>query len=279
MILIVDCGSTKAEWVVLENKNVVERYITNGFNPNFNDLKLLTGIIHDCFNKVNECKSITSVSYYGSGCGNDVNASKVRSAFEEFFADAEVEVSSDILGSCRALLGNENGIACILGTGSNACLYDGKNIVKNAVSLGYVLGDEGSGCHIGKQIVHDYFYYTMPNDLRQKFSDEFKLTRDALIESVYKSPQPSRFLASFTKFAAGNIDNQYIANLVSKSFNEFIDYCICPLTKEDNGETVGFVGSVAYYFKDVLKQCLENHHFNVGKIIKSPMDGLIRFYS
>lgn len=279
MILIVDCGSTKAEWVVLENKNVVEMCVTNGFNPNFNELNLLTGIIHDCFNKVIECKSVASVFYYGSGCGNDVNVAKVKSVFEEFFTDANVEVCSDVMASCHALFGNGNGIACILGTGSNACLYNGKNIVKNAVSLGYVLGDEGSGCHIGKQIVHDYFYYTMPNDLRQKFSDEFKLTRDALIENVYKSPQPSRFLASFAKFASENIGNQYIADLVSRCFNEFIDYYICPLTKEYHGETVGFVGSVAFYFQDLLKQCLENKGFNVGKIIKSPMEGLIRFYS
>lgn len=279
MILIVDCGSTKAEWVVLENKNVVEKYITNGFNPNFCNLNILSSVTLDFIGKNAEYKSITKIYFYCSGCGNEDNVAKVKIILKDIFVKAEVEVYPDVLASCHALFGNENGIACILGTGSNACLYDGKNIVKNAVSLGYVLGDEGSGCHIGKQIVHDYFYYTMPNDLRQKFSDEFKLTRDALIESVYKSPQPSRFLASFTKFAAGNIGNQYIVDLVSKSFNEFIDYCICPLTKEDNGETVGFVGSVAYYFKDVLKQCLENHHFNVGKIIKSPMDGLIRFYS
>jgi len=276
MILIIDCGSSKADWAFLENDFLVKKCVTNGFNPNFNDLDLLSRITIYSISENIDNKDVTNIYYYGSGCGNETNIIKVKSVFENIFTNAKVDVYSDILGSCHALFGNEPGIACILGTGSNACFYDGKKITKNAISLGYVLGDEGSGCHIGKQIVHDYFYGIMPDNLRVKFNEKYNLKRDILIEKVYKSEQPSRFLASFSKFASENIDNQYIEDLISKSFNDFINYYIEPLS--DNKD-VAFVGSIAFYFQNILRKCIENHHLNVKKILKSPMDGLVKFHS
>lgn len=276
MILIIDCGSTKADWTFLESENIIERFTTNGFNPNFCDLNLLSSITLENIHQNIDIKNITNVYYYGTGCGNDININKVKSVFEAIFINAKIEVFSDILGSCRALFGNEPGIACILGTGSNACFYDGKNITKNVVSLGYMLGDEGSGCYIGKQIIHDYFYGIMPDDLHKKFNEEYNLTRDVLIEKVYKSAQPSRFLASFTKFASENIENQYIKNLISKCFDEFIELYIKPFESYEN---IGFVGSIAFYFQDILCKCIENQNLNIKEIVKSPMDGLIDYYS
>lgn len=275
MISIVDCGSTKAEWVFLEGAKIVERHVTNGFNPNFCDINLLSSIALENISQNIDNKDIMKLNFYGSGCGSADNVANVKAILKDIFYNADVEVYSDILATCHALFGNESGIACILGTGSNACLYDGENIRENAVSLGYVLGDEGSGCHIGKQVVHDYFYGTMPDELRHEFEAEYRLTRNTLIEKVYKSPQPSKFLASFAKFAGENINNQYITNVVSNCFNDFIKYCVNPLGKCEN---VGFVGSVAYHFSDILKQCFESQNFNIKKIVKSPMDGLVDYY-
>ena len=275
MITIVDCGSTKAEWVFLEDDKIIERIVTNGFNPNFNDINLLSSIALENISQNIDNKDIVRIFFYGSGCGSTDNAAKVKDSLKDIFFNADVEVFSDILASCHALLGSESGIACILGTGSNACFYDGEKITESATSLGFILGDEGSGCHIGKKIAHDYFYGMMPDGLRRKFDEEYNLSRNTLIEKVYKSPQPSRFLASFAKFAGENIANQYIRDTVSNCFNDFIRYCINPLGKCEN---IGFVGSVAYHFKDILKQCLANQNLNVKKIVKSPMDGLVDYY-
>ncbi|MCQ2306491.1 MAG: hypothetical protein MJ000_02865 [Bacteroidales bacterium] len=276
MISIVDCGSTKAEWVFLEGDKIVERYVTNGFNPNFCDINLLSSIALEIISQNVNNKDAVKIFFYGSGCGSTDNVAKVKVILKEIFYNADVEVYSDILASCHALLGSESGIASILGTGSNACFYDGEKIAENATSLGFILGDEGSGCHIGKKIAHDYFYGTMPDELRQKFEAEYRLTRNTLIEKVYKSPQPSRFLASFAKFAGENTANQYIIDVVSSCFNDFIKYCINPLGKCEN---IGFVGSVAYHFQDILKKCLENQNLNVKKIVKSPTDGLVDYYA
>jgi len=275
MIAIIDTGSTKADWTLLNGDEIVERFTTNGFNPNFCDLELISNIIFENTKNI-DIDKVTDVFFFGTGCGSDENIIRVKSVFEKIFINAKINVYSDLFGACHSLFGDESGIACILGTGSNACLYDGKNIIKNAVSLGFVLGDEGSGCHIGKKIVHDYFYGIMPDDLREKFNEKYNLTRDALIENVYRSEQPSRFLASFTKFANENIDNQYIEDLISKSFDDFINYYIKPL---GDNKDIAFVGSIAFYFKDILRKCIDNHHLNIKKIVKSPMDGLIDYYA
>mgnify|MGYP003293333216 FL=1 len=279
MILIADCGSTKADWVLLDGEKVARQFTADGFNPNFCDMDFISSMtLNDiCQNIDIEC--IEKLFFYGTGCGNPSNVEKMKKVLSGIFKCSEIEVFSDILGSCHSLFGHEPGIACILGTGSNACLYNGRDIEKNAVSLGYLLGDEGSGCHIGKKIVHDYFYGIMPEDLRRNFDSDYEIDRNTLIAKVYKNPQPSKYLASFSKFANMHIDNQYIVNLVSDCFDEFVKYFIIPLTKNGECNDVGFIGSVAFYFQDILRERLAQHGLSCGEIVKNPMDGLVRFYS
>lgn len=276
MITIVDCGATKSEWVFIDGEKIVERYVTDGFNPNFCSLDLLSSITLENISNNIDIKDITNVYYYGSGCGNFINIVKIKNLLSGIFNESKVEVFSDVLAACHALFGNDHGIACILGTGSNACLYDGEKVIKNATSLGYILGDEGSGCHIGKNIVHDYFYGIMPADLSEKFNEKYQLTRDSLIETVYKSSQPSRYLAAFTKFASENIEYQYIIDIVTKCFDDFTQFYILPFNVS---EKAGFVGSTAFYFQEILRNCLLKNGIVLGEIIQSPMDGLIKFYS
>lgn len=278
MILIADCGSTKAEWVLLDGEKVARRLTADGFNPNFCDMDLISSVTLCNICQNIDIKSISNIYFYGTGCGSSSNVEKMKEVFSGIFTYSEIEVFSDVLGSCHSLFGNEPGVACILGTGSNACLYNGKGIEKNAVSLGYLLGDEGSGCHIGKKIVHDYFYGIMPEDLRRNFDFEYEIDRNTLIGKVYKNPQPSKFLASFSKFANKNIDNQYVVDLVSGCFDEFIKYFIIPLTENGKFHDVGFIGSVAFYFQDILRERLLRQGLRCCKIVKNPMDGLIGFY-
>lgn len=302
MTLICDCGSTKAEWVVLNDGNVVKRFITNGFNPNFTDGETIKSIISEA-NDVVDNEEVSRVFFYGSGCGSEANKIKVSMLFAMVFKINDIEVFPDTLGACHALFGNNPGIACILGTGSNACVYDGEKITETVASLGFMIGDEGSGCHIGKRIVHDYFLGLMPEDLRNKFDEKYHLDRETFLKRVYQGEQPSRFLAEFARFAAENIENEYIKIVVGDCFEGFLNSSfrlkrnevkcngeILGLrelsdTKENGGfldklemTPIGFVGSIAYVFQDILLQVLSNHHINCSKILKNPMDGLIEYY-
>lgn len=274
MILICDCGSTKAEWTLLDGNDVAKRFITNGFNPNFTDNLTMNNIIGEAINSIDN-QNVSSVYFYGSGCGSDGNQLKIKLIFSKLCPQAKAEVYPDTLAACHALFGKNPGVACILGTGSNASVYDGENITQSVASLGFMLGDEGSGCHIGKRIVHDYFLGIMPEDLRAKFDEKYHLNRDAFLKRVYQGEQPSRYLAEFTMFAMEYIENQYIKNIVGECFEEFMNV---EMRLDASLHDIAFVGSVAFTFKDILLQVLENHNIKCSKIIKSPMDGLIEYY-
>lgn len=278
MTLIIDCGSTKAEWVLLNGKNVVSRFVSNGFNPNFCDEKLIAEIIENSLQNIDN-QNVKRVIFYGSGCGSEANQNKIKVIFKKALNKAEIVVFPDTLGACHALFGKKPGIACILGTGSNACVFDGEKITRSVASLGFMIGDEGSGCHIGKRIVHDYFLGLMPEDLRLKFDEKYHLDRDAFLKRVYQGEQPSRFLAEFAKFASENIDNQYIRDVVGGCFEEFLlSFRLERSVMEKSSSNVGFVGSIAYIFKEILLQQLENYNIKCSIILKNPMDGLIEFY-
>ena len=313
MTLICDCGSTKAEWVLLDGENVAKRFVTTGFNPNFTDGEAIKNIVGEAKDTVGN-QAINKIRFYGSGCGTEANQNKVAMILAMVFKINDIEVYPDTLGACHALFGNNPGIACILGTGSNACVYDGKRITESVASLGFMIGDEGSGCHIGKRIVHDYFLGLMPEDLRKKFDDKYHLDREAFLKRVYQGEQPSRFLAEFAKFAAENIENEYIKIIVGDCFEGFLNSSFRLKRNEVkcNGEIlglrelsdikenggfirqanafassgldklemtpIGFVGSIAFVFQDILLQHLSNHHITCSKILKNPMDGLIEYY-
>ncbi len=274
MTLICDCGSTKAEWAVFNDGNVAKQFITNGFNPNFTDGETIKSIISEVKNIVDN-QDVNKIFFYGSGCGSEANKIKVSMLFAMVLGVNDIEVYPDTLGACRALFGNSPGIACILGTGSNACVYDGGKITETVASLGFMIGDEGSGCHIGKRIVHDYFLGLMPENMRKKFDEKYHLDRETFLKRVYQGEQPSRFLADFTKFAAENIDNQYVKTIVGDCFEQFISSSI---PYGSGRSDVAFVGSIAFIFQDILLKHLANHNIKCSKILKNPMDGLIEYY-
>ena len=278
MKLIIDCGSTKADWVIINGKNTVVSFQTEGFNPNYTDKKYISSIILDNTIYTPYIQEITKVFFYGSGCGKEENCALVKDILASIFTNAEINVTHDMLAACHALLGNRNGISCILGTGSNSCFYDGNEITEKSISLGYVIGDEGSANQIGKKIVHDYFYKIMPDDLSVKFESEYSINISDFIENIYHKNQVSRYLAEFSKFAYANKEHDYIKNLCSKCFDEFIEYFILKFKPTSNTE-IGFVGSIAYYFQDILSERLEDKGLNMSKIVKNPIEGLIDYYS
>ena len=278
MKLIVDCGSTKADWVILDKDNIVKKTQTDGFNPNYADKEYILSIALNNNFYIAYLQDITEVLFYGSGCGIQHNIDLIKDVFKSIFIHSEIYVYSDMMAACHAVSAHRKSIVCILGTGSNSCLFNGKDIAEKAVSLGYIIGDEGSGSHIGKSIVHDYLYRMMPEDISSKVDEEFDVDVNSFIHNVYHSNKPSQYLASFAKIAIENKNNDYIINICRRCFDEFIDCFIMRYDKCREYE-ISFVGSIAYYFQDIIKERLEIKNLKMGEVLKSPIEGLVRYYS
>jgi N-acetylglucosamine kinase-like BadF-type ATPase len=273
MWLIIDAGSTKMEWILLDGETVKNRFTTEGFNPNYSDRQNLVETCHGA----SLPDGIQSIHYYGTGCGNEQNCNLINEVFQNRFPNAEIHVTHDLMAVCHAVLGYEKGIACILGTGSNSCLYDGKDIIEKAVSLGYLVGDEGSGMHIGREVVRAYFYGFMPEDLRQQFDAEYHLVLKDFIQNLYHCGQPSKYLATFSKFAGGHQAHPFIKQLVKGCFKTFVEAFVLRYSKCKSLK-ISFIGSVAFHFKDILKETLTDYGLTLGEIMPSPAEGLIKYY-
>ena len=220
---------------------------------------------------------VDEINFYGTGCKNPANKKMFQKIFRKLFPGATVIVDNDLSGAAKALCGNEKGIACILGTGSNSCYYNGKRIVKNSPGLGFILGDEGSGAYLGKKVIQHYLYHIFDDDLRARFDAKFVTTETEIIESVYKKPLPNRYLASFTTFLAENRGHYMIENIIEDGINDFF-YMHVISYKESENLPIHFTGGVAYGFKDVVKQLCLNYNLKPGTFLRSPMEGLVKYH-
>jgi glucosamine kinase len=274
--LIADSGATKAEWSILKGSKT-ETIFTQGISPYFlNAEKIQQLLVTELKPSLNNTE-IDEVYYYGTGCANPANAKNVETALRNVFLSARVEVDHDLMGAARALCGNGKGVACILGTGSNSCYYNGKKIMKNSPGLGYVLGDEGSGAYLGKKVLQYFLYNTFDEDLRARFDAKYVTSVPEILDNVYKKPLANRYLAMFTMFLAENRGHYMIENIIEDGLNDFFFTHICKY-RESWTLPVHFVGGVAYGFKDVLQELCSTYELEPGKILKNPMEGLIEFH-
>jgi N-acetylglucosamine kinase-like BadF-type ATPase len=201
----------------------------------------------------------------------------VENAFEKIFPNARIHISHDLFAACHALCGDKEGIAAILGTGSNSCFYDGKNIIDGIFSLGYFFGDEGSGAYLGKQLLTAYLHKELPEEVEKRFKEEYSMSLESILDAVYTKPAPSRFLASFSRFINNNRDLPYIQNLLTEAFRAFYKYQVCCYARHKD-VPVHFVGSVAYHYKDILTEVGLEFGIKTGKFIKAPIDGLVEYH-
>ena len=274
--LIADSGSTKTEWCLL-NGNKKTIFITAGMSPYFLNGKQMQELLEK--NVMPKIKNIIvdEIYFYGTGCSNLQNLKIVKQALKNIFPDASIDINHDLLAAAKALCGNEKGVACILGTGSNSCYYNGKKIIKNSPGLGYVLGDEGSGAYLGKKVIQYYLYNTFDEDLRSRFDAKFVTNSAEILNAVYKEPLPNRYLASYAIFLAENRGHYMIENIIEDGLNDFFFQHICKY-RESWTLPVHFVGSIANGFKDVLIELCKSYEFELGRVIKNPMEGLIRYH-
>lgn len=283
MILIADGGSTKTDWAFVENGKIIERISTPGINPVHMSEEEIQGVLSPLSSRLSPLK----IHFYGAGCIPPY-INKVEKTLAATFPSAEVHVESDMLGAARALFGHEAGIACIMGTGSNSCVYDGEQITDNIPPLGYILGDEGSGACLGRLFLQHLFKRQLSGQLREEFLREYHLTYADIIDKVYRQPGANRFLASLCPFIRRQLrtqgpvdaasDEAIISFFVACAFEDFFNFNVNAYQRNDL--PVGFIGSIAWHFRDHLTSVAEGvmcHH--VKEIVQSPMEGLVRFHS
>lgn len=277
MILLADSGSTKTAWKLITETGSAKDLKTNGINPFFRTeedifLELETHLLPETGSGVNE------IHFYGAGIINPEKGDIVRRALSRIYTNATIEAQSDVLGAARALFGNRRGLACILGTGSNACVYDGEKITGGISPLGFILGDEGSGAVMGRKLLGDYFKEVMPAYLRVAFSEYYKLSREEALNRVYRSDKPNQFLAQFAPFLSDHANSAYCQEFVQHNFMEFFERNVIKLPEYRN-YPIGFVGSVAYYFSQALITTASYYGFSHTEIVKNPIDGLQKYHT
>lgn len=277
VILIADSGSTKAEWVLLNNGKK-KTVITQGISPYFLNTAQIAAVLQVELIKKLGGTVVEQVFFYGTGCANIDNAKLVKKALKQTFPAAGIDVQTDLMAAARALCKKEKGVACILGTGSNSCYYNGKKIVKNSPGIGYVLGDEGSGAYLGKLVVQHFMYNTFDEELQSLFEARFAATKNEILENVYKKPLPNRYLAQFALFLAENRGHYMIENIIYDGLNDFYWQHLCKYGEVWKTQ-VHFIGSVAYGFRDVLQELCLSYGFELGTVLKTPMPGLITYHT
>lgn len=276
VILIADSGATKAEWTLINGKNKGTIF-TKGISPYFLSTAEISQLVEQEVKTAFKNTIIDEIYFYGTGCSNPTNVKSIKTALKNVFPQTSISVDTDLLAAARAVCGHNKGIVCILGTGSNSCYFNGKNIAKNSPGIGYVLGDEGSGAYLGKKVVQYYMYNTFDEDLRSRFDAKFVTTPTEILDNVYKKPLANRYLASFAMFLAENRGHYMVENIIEDGLNDFFFQHLIKYN-EVWKYPVNFVGSVADGFKDVISNLCHSYEFELGTIMKNPMDGLVNFH-
>lgn len=277
--LIADAGSTNVAWNYIDgNGAVAKTFATDGLNA----LLSSNEMIDSAFKKVKEVIgndiAVDEIYYYGAGCATPIICEKIRNSLSATWDNAVCHVYSDLLGAARSLFGNKKGIACIIGTGSNSCLYDGEKIVYQIPSLGYIIGDEGGGAALGKRLLGDAFKEQLPENIRESFLEEYKLTLPDILEMIYKQPAPNKFLASFVPFLAKNLWNPYIYSLVLKELTRFVKRNVA-MYKGAHSLDVSFTGSIAFHFEKILREAASSVGYRVTEVTENPMVGLVAYHT
>ena len=279
MILIVDSGSTKTDWIAInDNGEILFQTQTLGLNPQVLTDYIIEERIVNNFDLYQNRKSVTKLYFYGAGCGTEPPRVMIKGVFQNIFKSSEILVKEDTFAAVYATAEiNKESIVCILGTGSNCSYFDGVNVIQKITSLGYILMDDGSGNYFGRQLLRDYYFNRIPELTAKKFEEDFDLEAETIKNHLYKKPNPNTYLAKFARFLIENKENKYAQKLIKKGMKLFVKRQILqfPNAKE---LPIHFTGSIAYYLRDELKQVLKKHGLKAGNIVKRPIDGLLKYH-
>lgn len=276
MIIVVDSGSTKSDWVVLDDSNK-SYYTTMGLNPFFHNEQTVYSALKENQELFGLKDKVTEIYFYGAGCSSQKLNSIIYNGLKFVFKNAEIHVDHDLMACAYATYEGEPSISCIIGTGSNSCYFDGEKVHEVIPALGYILGDEGSGTYFGKQLISNYLYKRLPENIAKAFYNETSLTKDEIISNIYMKPDANVYLASFMKFIVKHSSDPFIKEMIFNGFKHFVDvHVLCYPNAKDL--KVHFVGSIAHLFRDELKRACDFHGVVLGKTIQKPIDGLIEYH-
>ncbi|MEM6317002.1 MAG: hypothetical protein AAF960_04990 [Bacteroidota bacterium] len=277
MTIIADSGSTKTDWVLLNRDKGMESFSTNGLNPVLLDKAAIISEIGATFSKGSLSSKVNAVHFYGAGCFDEPHCTIVESALQVIFPNASFWINNDLLAAARAICGTSEGIACILGTGANSCFFDGQKIVDNVPPLGYILGDEGSGTYLGKQLLRHYFYRELPPELERRLLADFSISKKKVIEAVYRQPNGNRYLANFAKWIIEQKKHPFVQQLLLNALDDFIKRQVLKYDRVRE-VPIHFIGSIAFFLQKEVKIVIEKNGLLLGKINRRPMEGLIKFH-
>jgi len=276
MILIADSGSTKTEWRVIDADGSISQIKSAGINPYYQDTKEVMGLLLDGLSAHLQLP-IEKIYFYGAGCSSDANKQKMEQCFQSLYPKASVEIDTDLLAAARSLCGHERGIACILGTGANSCLYDGVAVVENIAPLGYIMGDEGSGAYFGNKLLGDYLRKDLPQNVIDRMDKRFELSKSVILENVYQNTMPARYMAGFSKFIFQNLKEPYLYKMIYDGFVLFFEKNIMKYTNYKN-EPVHFTGSVSFYYSNILRKVATDLGIHLKHIVEGPIAGLALYH-
>ena len=277
MILVADSGSTNTDWLVIKDNQIKSSFTTAGFNPYFTTGNKLYNDLKNQLPSSFDPEIIKHIFFYGSGCSTSEMKNLISNGLQLLFKQSVIEVNHDLLGAARALFKNEPGIALILGTGANTCFYDGKDIAKNVPSLGYILGDEGGGDYLGKLFITELLYENLPEKISKEFLEKYQLTKSQIMQKIYKEEHPNQFLASICEFISTNISKEPMTGLIYKSFTDLFEKHIIKYENFVN-YNIRAIGSIAYYFKDLLNEVAGKYNTNIDVIVKNPIQKLANYH-
>lgn len=278
MIVIADSGSTKCDWIILDDQfNEIASTYTMGFNPYFHNEAVIAENIHDNDILKKYAETVDHIYFYGAGCSTKELCNTVKNGLNLVFKNSDISVDHDLLGAAYATYNGSPQICCILGTGSNSCYFDGQNLKEEIPSLGYILGDEGSGSYFGKKMLIDFLYHKMPAHIAQEFQSAYNLNIKSVVKRVYKEPNANVYLAGFTRFISDHKNDPYFRELLHNGMKHFLEVHVkCFVEyKEIN---VNFIGSIAYHFQASIYSAAKELGISIGEIVQKPIDNLVRYH-
>ncbi len=277
MMLVADSGSTKTDWRIVDAQGAIRQLRTSGYNPYILNQSEIIALLDAEIDSSIAREDVTTLFFYGSGCSGEKSNAIVQVALRHIFTNAIVEVSHDMLGAARSLCGREPGIASILGTGSNSCLYDGEHIIDNIPSLGYIAGDEGSGGHLGRLMLQAFYYRDMPTHIHDEFKKIVGNSREEVLDSIYRKSFPNKYLASLSELLAHHAKDAFSIGIVSKAFNSFVQGQLMKY-KDSRNLKMHFTGSIAFHYAPILQSVLKDNGCMPGHITPDPIAGILLYH-
>ena len=277
MILIAESGSTKTDWVLVNNQNEIAMFKTMGFNPFFHSSEFIAEKIKENKEFYQASKNAERIYFYGAGCSSNEMNQIVKTGLSLIYPNSLIDVDHDLLACALSTYKGEPAISCILGTGSNSCYFDGQTLREEVPAIAYVLGDEGSGSYYGKQLLRDYLYNQLPKSIKEDFENQFGSNKSDIFKNVYMKPHANVYLASFMKFLNIHYQHEYVINMIQKGMNEFIKIHVCCYPEHKFVKT-HFIGSISKIFERELKSAAENNGIILGEIIQKPVDNLVNYH-